>query len=284
MPNNSSVENDRFNDFTQLISDFTDTTPDSDVAESLDFMQTKLEQRPDDWRAHLAIAQIITRNFTRHGITRDVFDEAGAHVDAALKALPGTLYKLKDLLNKSSVTDEQAASTLRDAVQNVAEMLDKYSNLWKEYSESEEELYRKPLREGLATHERELAEDKAQLAEVEIKITELKETYDATKTQLDALNDSTIKFGIFKWLWILFTVGAIAGFSFKHPILGVIAVILAVISVFPYLIAKSKASKFESGEFAEIERKLNDLESERNHLNSDVEFHQNWISGKREYL
>lgn len=284
MNNNPSTEADKFDEYSQFISDFTDTTPDSDVAESLDFMQAKLSQRPDDWRAHLAVAQIITRNFTRHGITRDVFDEAGAHVEAAMKALPGTLYKLKNLLNKSSVSDEQAASTLRDAVQNVSELLDKYTNLWKEYSESEEELYRKPLREGLTTHEHELSADKAELAEVETKISELSVSFEELNKQLDALNDTSNKFGIFKWLWILLLIGAIAGFSFKLPILGAAAILLAILSIVPYFIAKSKVSKFKQGEFAEIEHKLNDLEAERSHLNSDIEFHQNWISGKREYL
>lgn len=277
-------EKEKFDEFAQLISDFTDTTPDSDVSEALSFMKNKLEQRPDDWRAHLAVAQILTRNFTRHGITRDIFDEAGAHVDSALNAMPGTLYKLKDLLNKSSVSDEQATSTLREAVQNVAEMINKYSNLWKEFSDSEEEIYRKPLREGLENHECELNEAREKLSETDSKLEGLRADFDNSKAELDRLNDRTRKFGIFKWLWILFTVGAIAGFSFKQPILGVAAIIVGIASIIPFALSRSKASKFENGEFAEIERKLSDLESERSHISSDIEFHENWISGKKEYL
>lgn len=284
MNDNPMSENEKFNEFSQLISDFTDTTPDSDVAEALDFMNAKLEQRPDDWRAHLAVAQIITRNFTRHGITRDLFDDAGTHIDAALKAMPGTLFKLKDLLNKSSVSDEQAASTLRSAVENVAEMTDKYGNLWKEYSDSEEEIYRKPLREGIENHERDLAEDREKLAATDSQLAELREEFDKVKSELDFLNERTQKLGIFKWIWILFTIGAIAGFSFKLPVLGIAAIVVGIASIVPFAVSRSKASKFENTTFADAERKLNDLESERSHISSDIEFHENWINGKKEYL
>ena len=284
MSGNSMSESDKFNEFAQLIEDFTDTTPDSDVVESLEFMKSKLEQRPDDWRAHLAIAQIITRNFTRHGITRDIFDEAGSHVDAALMAMPGTLYKLKDLLNKSSVSNEQATATLRDAVQNVAEMVDKYSNLWKEYSDSEEDLYRKPLREGIANHERELAEDREKLGETDAKLADLRNEFDSAKSELDRLNQQLNKLGIFKWIWIVFAAGAVAGFSFKQKILGIIAIVVGVLSLIPYFVFKSKVANYENGIFADVERRLNDLEAERNHISSDIEFHENWINGKKEYL
>lgn len=277
-------EKEKFDEFSQLISDFTDTTPDSDVAESLEFMQNKLKQRPDDWRAHLAVAQILTRNFTRHGITRDLFDEAGGHIDAALNAMPGTLYKLKDLLNKSSVSGEQAAETLRDAVQNVAEMINKYSNLWKEFSDSEEEIYRKPLREGLENHERELNEARESLSETDVKLAELREKFDETKSKLDDLKNKSRKFGIFKWIWILFAVATIAAFSFSKPFLGVLSIIVGILSLLPYFISRSKVSKFETGEFSDIERKLSNLESERSHILSDIEFHVTWINGKKEYL
>ena len=284
MNNGSMSDKDKFDEFAQLISNFTDTTPDSDVTESMDFMKSKLEQRPDDWRAHLAIAQIITRNFTRHGITRDLFDEAGAHVDSALQAMPGTLYKLRDLLNKSSMTDEQATETLRNAVANVKEMVDKYSNLRKEYSDTEEEIYRKPLREGIENHERDLAEAREKLESTEPELAEAREKFDSAKIQLDTLTERTKKFGIFKWIWILFAIGAVAGFSFKQPILGIIAIAVGVASLVPFFIVRSQATKFENTTFADAERILNDIESERSHISSDIEFHENWINGKKEYL
>ena len=284
MDKNQLSENDKFNEFAQLIEDFTDTTPDSDVAASLDFMKSKLDQRPDDWRAHLAIAQIITRNFTRHGITRDIFDEAGNHVDAALNAMPGTLYKLKDLLNKSSVSDEQAKAILRDAVQNVAEMVDKYSKLWKEYSDSEEDLYRNPLREGIANHERELSEDREKLSETDEKLATLRSEFDSAKEELDKLDSGLKKLSIFKWLWIVFVVGAIACFSFKLPIVGAVAIVAGILSIIPFIVSNSKLSNYKNGIFADVERRLTDLEAERNHISSDIEFHENWINGKKEYL
>ena len=284
MNGNSMSEKDKFDEFAQIISDFTDTTPDSDAAESLDFMKAKLEQRPDDWRAHLAIAQIITRNFTRHGITRDLFDEAGAHVDAALDALPGTLYKLRDFLNKSAVSDQQATETLRNAAENVKEMIDKYGNLWKEFSDSEEEIYRKPLREGVANHERDLAEDREKLAATDSQLAELRNEFEKVQTELDKLKEQAKKLGIFKWLWILFAIGSIAAFSFKQPIIGAASIVVGILSLIPFIIANSKATKFENTIFAEAERKFNDLESERSHISSDIEFHENWINGKKEYL
>ena len=278
------TEADRFNEVSKLISDFTDTTTDNEAAESLEFMRARLEKRPDDWRANIAVAQIITRNFTRHGITRDIFDEAGGHIDSALKSMPGTLYKLRDLLNKSDVSDEQAASTLRSAVENVAEMIDRYSTLWKDYSDAEEELYRKPIREGIEKHEAELADDREKLSETDAALAGLQSEFDEAKAELDMLNSRASKLAIFKWLWIVFVAAAIAGFSFSQPILGAAAIIVGAASILPFALSRSKASKYENGEFAEAERKLRDLESERSHISSDIEFHENWIAGKREYL
>ena len=284
MNSNSMPEKDKFDEFAQIISDFTDTTPDSDVVESLDFMKAKLEQRPDDWRAHLAIAQIITRNFTRHGITRDLFDEAGFHINATLEAMPGTLYKLRDFLNKSAVSDQQATETLRNAAENVKEMMNKYGNLWKEFSDSEEEFYRKPLREGVANHERDLAEDREKLAATDSQLGQLRNEFEKVQTELDKLKGTAKKLEIFKWLWILFAIGAIAAFSFKHPIIGAASIVVGILSLVPFAVANSKATKFENTIFAEAERKFNDLESERSHISSDIEFHENWINGKKEYL